>query len=243
MIGMILAAGSGSRLRPVTDNIPQALAPLGDGTTILERTLGNFAEVGITEVVIVAGYRKEAIDDRRSEFETTYGLSIDVVFNDKAEVWNNAYSLWCARSYFDSGFLLANGDTLHPVSVEQTLLAQEPHDLRLAIDNVKVLADEEMKVQTDGSGCLSRITKLMEPTSAVGEYIGVTLVGPNFGAALSDALEATFTRDPNLYYEDAYQELVNRGHQVALTPIGTVDWIEVDNLEDLERAKDIACRS
>jgi choline kinase len=100
-----------------------------------------------------------------------------------------------------------------------------------------------MKVQTDASGWLSRITKLMEPTSAVGEYIGVTLVGPNFGAALSDALEATFTRDPNLYYEDAYQELVNRGHQVALTPIGTVDWIEVDNLEDLERAKDIACRS
>ena len=81
MIGMILAAGSGSRLRPVTENIPKALAPLGDGTTILERTLGNFAEVGIKEAVVVAGYRKEAIDDRRGEFESTYGLTIDVVFN------------------------------------------------------------------------------------------------------------------------------------------------------------------
>jgi len=51
---------------------------------------------------------------------------------------------------------------------------------------------------------------------------------------------ATWERDPNLYYEDGYQELVNRGGKVAVAPIGAVDWVEVDNHDDLEKARRIA---
>ncbi len=63
---------------------------------------------------------------------------------------NNAYSLWCARDYFSHGVLLVNGDTVHPVSVEHTLLnAPETSDILLAVDDVKTLGDEEMKVTLD----------------------------------------------------------------------------------------------
>ncbi|MFJ3905288.1 sugar phosphate nucleotidyltransferase [Streptomyces sp. NPDC090025] len=247
MIGLVLAAGAGRRLRPYTDTLPKALVPVdpaGDGSlTVLDLTLKNFAEVGLTEVAIVVGYRKEAVYARQAELEAKYGLKLTLIDNDKAEEWNNAYSLWCAREVLKRGVILANGDTVHPVSVEKTLLAARGEGRRiiLALDTVKRLADEEMKVVTAEGKGVQKITKLMDPADATGEYIGVTLIEAEAAEELADALKATFERDPDLYYEDGYQELVNRGFTVDVAPIGDVKWVEIDNHDDLAKGRDIAC--
>ncbi|MCS0638017.1 phosphocholine cytidylyltransferase family protein [Streptomyces sp. LP05-1] len=242
MIGLVLAAGAGRRLRPYTDTLPKALVPVDGDTTVLDLTLRNFAEVGLTEAAIVVGYRKEAVEERRAALESAYGLKLTLIGNDKAEEWNNAYSLWCAREVLGEGVILANGDTVHPVSVEKTLLAARGEDRRivLALDTVKRLADEEMKVVAGDTG-VRRITKLMDPAEATGEYIGVTLIEPEAAAPLADALKATFERDPDLYYEDGYQELVNRGFRIDVAPIGDVPWVEIDNHDDLAKGRGIAC--
>ncbi|MFF7438800.1 sugar phosphate nucleotidyltransferase [Streptomyces sp. NPDC008122] len=244
MIGLVLAAGAGRRLRPYTDTLPKALVPVDGDTTILDLTLKNFAEIGLTEVAIVVGYRKEAVYDRKDALEAKYGLRITLVDNDKAEEWNNAYSLWCAREVLKRGVILANGDTVHPVSVEKTLLAArgEGRKIILALDTVKNLADEEMKVITAEGKGVQRITKLMDPATATGEYIGVTLIEAEAAEELADALKATFERDPDLYYEDGYQELVNRGFTVDVEPIGDVKWVEIDNHDDLAKGREIACQ-
>ncbi|RSS41746.1 sugar phosphate nucleotidyltransferase [Streptomyces sp. WAC08241] len=244
MIGLVLAAGAGRRLRPYTDTLPKALVPVDGDTTILDLTLKNFAEIGLTEVAIVVGYRKEAVYDRKEALEAKYGLKITLVDNDKAEEWNNAYSLWCAREVLKRGVILANGDTVHPVSVEKTLLAArgDGQKIILALDAVKNLADEEMKVITAEGEGVRRITKLMDPATATGEYIGVTLIEAEAAEELADALKATFERDPDLYYEDGYQELVNRGFTVDVAPIGDVKWVEIDNHDDLAKGREIACQ-
>ncbi len=240
MIGMVLAAGAGRRLRPYTDTLPKALVPVDGDTTILDIALGNLAEVELTDVVIVVGYCAGAVEVRKAALESKYGVDITLVHNDKAEEWNNAYSMWMAREYFAEGILMVNGDTVHPVGVERTLLDNRGPDMLLAVDDVKKLADEEMKVILDGDGNLKRITKLMDPSEAGGEYIGATLLEPAAAGPLADALKATWERDPDLYYEDGYQELVNRGGRIAVAPIGAVDWVEVDNHDDLEKARRIA---
>ncbi|MER7990433.1 phosphocholine cytidylyltransferase family protein [Streptomyces noursei] len=251
MIGLVLAAGAGRRLRPYTDTLPKALVPVGpegdgEATTILDLTLGNFAEIGLTEVAIIVGYRKEAVYERREALEQKYGLKITLIDNDKAEEWNNAYSLWCARAVIAAhdSVILANGDTVHPVSVEKTLLAARGNGQKiiLALDAVKQLADEEMKVVADPAKGVQKITKLMDPATATGEYIGVTLIEGAAAAELADALKTTFERDPDLYYEDGYQELVNRGFKVDVAPIGDVKWVEIDNHDDLAKGRDIACQ-
>ncbi|MGQ4485183.1 phosphocholine cytidylyltransferase family protein [Streptomyces sp. 372A] len=244
MIGLVLAAGAGRRLRPYTDTLPKALVPVDGDKTVLDLTLANFAEIGLTEVAIVVGYRKEAVYARKEELEATYGLKLTLVDNDKAEEWNNAYSLWCARDVLKRGVLLANGDTVHPVSVEKTLLAArgDGKKIILALDTVKSLADEEMKVVTEDGKGVRRITKLMDPAEATGEYIGLTLIEAEAAEELADALKATFERDPDLYYEDGYQELVNRGFTVDVAPIGDVSWVEIDNHDDLAKGREIACR-
>jgi choline kinase len=249
MIGLVLAAGAGRRLRPYTDTLPKALVPIGpegaqDSLTVLDLTLGNFAEIGLTEVAVVVGYRKEAVYERRAALEAKYGVTLTLIDNDKAEEWNNAYSLWCARDVLKEGVILANGDTVHPVSVERTLLAARGDGKRivLALDTAKKLADEEMKVVTEPGRGVRRITKLMDPAQATGEYIGVTLIEGEAAAELADALKATFERDPDLYYEDGYQELVDRGFTIDVAPIGEVAWVEIDNHDDLAKGREIACQ-
>jgi choline kinase len=243
---MVLAAGAGRRLRPDTDDLPKTLLPVDGDVTILDIALRNLAAAGLADVVVVVGYAASAIADRVTELERRHGVAIELVHNGRAQEWNNAYSLWLAREYFGSGVLLVNGDTVHPASVERAVLgARRPDlaaDLILAVDTVKKLADEEMKVVADDRGLLARITKQMDPAEAFGEYIGVSLIEPTAAIALADALEATWRRDPGLYYEDGFQELADRGGAVVLEPIGEVDWVEVDNHLDLSRAREIAGR-
>ncbi len=242
MIGLVLAAGAGRRLRPYTDTLPKALVPVDGDTTIMDISLRNLAAAGLTDVAIVVGYRATAVEERKDAFERRYGVRISLVHNDKAEEWNNAYSLWLAREHFARGALLVNGDTVHPVSVEHTLLASRGPGILLAVDTVKKLADEEMKTVFSPDGQLVRITKLMDPSEAFGEYIGATIIEPSAAAGLADALQATWERDPNLYYEDGYQEYADRGGEVRAAEIGDVPWVEVDNHDDLAKAREIACR-
>ena len=245
MIGMVLAAGAGRRLRPYTDTLPKALVPVDGETTILDIALANLAEVGLTDVTVVVGYRAEAVESRQAALEERHGVRLTLVHNDKAEEWNNCYSLWLARDHFAQGALLVNGDTVHPVSIERTLLAARELDgaagILLALDDQKSLADEEMKVVVDEAGRMRRITKLMDPAEATGEYIGATLIEASAAEALATALEATWQRDPDLYYEDGYQTLVDTGGEVGVAPIGAVSWVEVDNHDDLAKAREIAC--
>jgi len=241
VIGMVLAAGAGRRLAPYTDALPKTLVPVDGDRTILDVALANLKACGLDDVAIVTGYGAAAVENRKGGLERDHGVTLELVFNDKAEEWNNAYSLWCARDLFGAGVLLVNGDTVHPPSVERTLLASRGPDILLALDDVKELGEEEMKVQLSGDR-MTRINKALDPATAQGEYIGLTLIEPAAAAPLADALEATWRHDPQLYYEDGYQEYADRGGRIGVAPIGAVDWAEVDDHADLARAREIACR-
>ncbi|MGH3112633.1 MAG: phosphocholine cytidylyltransferase family protein, partial [Gaiellaceae bacterium] len=180
--------------------------------------------------------------ERVPDLERRLGVRLELVFNDRAEEWNNAYSLWLAREALREGALLVNGDTVHPASVEETLLASRGPDVLLAVDRQKSLGGEEMKILLAEDGHLRRISKEVAPATAAGEYVGVALIEPSAAGLLADALETTWRRDSSLYYEDGFQELVDRGVKVGVTPIGTVEWVEVDDHADLARAQAIECR-
>ena len=243
MIGMVLAAGAGRRLGPDTAELPKTLLPVDGERTILDITLANLKSVGLDQVAIVTGFAAGRIEERRAELERSHGVALELVFNPKAEEWNNAYSLWCARHLFAGGALLVNGDTVNPASVQERLLgSRDGHDVVIAIDDEKPLGEEEMKVHVTGDGLLDRINKKLDPATAQGEYIGLTLIEPAASEPLADALRAVWERDPQLYYEDGFQEYADRGGRVGIAPIGAAEWVEVDDAADLARAREVACR-
>ena len=174
---MVLAAGAGRRLAPYTDTLPKTLVPVDGDRTILDIALANLKAAGLDDVAVVTGYAAGAVEERKAALERRHGVRLELVFNEKAEIWNNAYSLWCARDLFREGVLLVNGDTVHPPSVEETLLANRGPDILLALDDVKPLADEEMKVHVE-DGYMTRINKALDPSTSQGEYIGLTLIEP-----------------------------------------------------------------
>jgi choline kinase len=241
VLGIVLAAGGGTRLRPLTDDLPKTLLPVTeDGRSILELAVANLSAVGVRHVTVVTGHAAEAIEKIVPELEHRYDVVLETRFNDRYATWNNAYSVWLVRDVFAQGALLVNGDTVHPVDVEQRLLAARgAAPVLLAVDDDKTLGDEEMKVHLE-EGRLTRITKQMAPASAQGEYIGVTLIEAEAAAPLAEALADTFERDRDLYYEDGYQELADRGGEIRAIPIGqAVPWVEVDDHADLERARQV----
>jgi choline kinase len=259
VIGLVLAAGQGQRLRPDTDALPKTLLPVDGEATILDVILRNLAKVGITDAVVVAGYAADAIIARVPDLEARHGLTIEIVRNDRFDR-NNAYSLWLARDAYAGGALLVNGDTVHPVDVEQTLLAAiaeptstEPTNTEpgiiLALDVTKALTDEAMKVRLADHAVprqrhrvVHKITKQMPVGDAHGEYIGATLIGAGVASDLAAALDETWRRDPNLYYEDGYQLLADQGVPVGVAPLPPLEWVEVDDHADLARAREVACR-
>jgi choline kinase len=242
VIGLVLAAGAGTRLAPWTDTLPKTLVPVDGARSILDVALANLKQVGLEDVVIVVGFAADRVRERVTELERRHGVRLELVFNPKAEEWNNAYSLWCARDALAEGALLVNGDTVHPAAVEERLLAGRGEQITIAVDDVKPLGDEEMKVHVSSAGLLERINKHIDPAGADGEYIGLTLIEPEAAAPLAEALEATWRRDPSLYYEDGFQEFADRGGRIGIAPIGAVEWVEVDDHADLERAREVACR-
>ena len=242
MIGLVLAAGAGRRPQPLTDDLPKTLLPVDGERTILDIALANLKHAGLDDVAVVTGFAAHRIDERKQALEQDHGVNLELVFNDKAEEWNNAYSLWIAREHLRGGAILVNGDTVHPASVEETVLAARGPAIVLAADTDKALGEEEMKLHVTDDGFMDRINKALDPSTAAGEYIGVTLIEGEATDALADALEATWKRDTNLYYEDGYQEFADRGGRIGIAPIGQVDWVEVDDHQDLARAREVACR-
>ncbi len=240
---MVLAAGAGRRLESLTQDLPKTLLPVDGERTILDIALGNLRRAGLETVVVVTGYAAERVSERRAALEARHDVELELVFNPKAEEWNNAYSLWCAREHFAHGVLLCNGDTVHPPEVEERLMAGRGHaELVLALDDAKPLGQEEMKVLLGGDGLLRGINKAHDPAAAAGEYIGLTLIEPAAADALAEALEATWRRDPGLYYEDGFQEYADRGGRVGVASVGGLEWVEVDDQADLDRAREVAWR-
>lgn len=254
------SAGSGPDDSDGTDHLDgvQRADPPGVArpVTPLDVILGNFGRSGVTEVTIVVGYAAEQVRQRLPELERTHGVNLSLIRNDRAETWNNCYSLWCARSLFDRPVLLCNGDTVHHVAVERALLSTSvPAGVVLAVDTGKQLGDEEMKVTWSAEDGVRRIEKGLDPSTAYGEYIGLALLRPTVGESLAAALEATWNRDPSLYYEDGFAELIRRvgprptddptggdpsgGPVVDVQPIGPEPWIEIDDHDDLARATDV----
>jgi choline kinase len=240
---MVLAAGAGRRLESLTEDLPKTLLPVDGERTILDIALGNLRRAGLETVVVVTGYAADRLAERQAALEQRHDVALELVFNPKAEEWNNCYSLWCAREHFAQGVLLCNGDTVHPPEVEERLLAARGEaDLVLALDDAKALGIEEMKVLLGDDGLVRGINKAHDPAAAAGEYIGLTVIEPAAADGLADALETTWRRDPGLYYEDGFQEYRDRGGRVGVASVGGLEWVEVDDQVDLDRAREVAWR-
>lgn len=236
MKAIILAAGTASRLRPLTLHTPKCLLKVGE-RTLLQRSMDALIGNGIREFVIVTGYLHEQIEDFVRQ---TYGESIQVCFihNKDYETTNNIYSLWLARPEAEGQeVLLLDSDLLYDAKIIERVLADKHENVLTLIRHE--LGEEEMKVMMGADGAITEISKTCNPALAAGESLGIERMGKAYTTALYRELEVMMEQEhlENTFYELAFLRLIAKGSTFSVLDVTDLFSCELDTVEDFENAR------
>jgi choline kinase len=229
MRGIILTAGRGDRLRPITGNRPKCLTTVG-GCTILERQLRSLRACGISRIAVITGYRSD--DVRRMS-----GPSVEFVHNPRYEVTNSLYSLWLARDLLREGFVVLNCDVVFHRQLLSDLLTARYEDALLVAfrGRDERYSDEEMKLRVR-NGRVTEISKTIREGDADGESIGIAKFGVTGAGLLVEEMD-------RLVAEGAIRDWAPSAFAgfCRHRPLHVVDhrgfpWIEIDSPNDYWRA-------
>jgi choline kinase len=229
---IVLSAGKGSRLLPLTADRPKCLIELS-GRSLLEWQLDALLDSGIREVVVVTGFRDDLVDSVAARRE-----GVRTLFNPFYHVADNLGSVWMARSELDRDTLLLNGDTLVSPALLGIVLAARTGPIAVTVDEKEAYDADDMKVLRDGDRLL-RIGKALEPGQYNSESIGLLAFrgdGPGLFAAQVDRM----MRQPDgtrRWYLRAIDALAQAGADVRTVSIKGEEWQEVDFPEDVDAAK------
>ncbi|CAG1771864.1 partial molybdenum cofactor cytidylyltransferase [uncultured bacterium] len=236
MQAIILAAGLSKRLRPLTDTTPKCLLNVG-GKALLEMTIDNIMKNGISEFIMVTGYRENMIKDF---VEAKYPkLNIRYLTNSDYENNNNSYSLWMTKNYIVSDSLLLDSDILFDYRIISKLLSSQ-HTDSLAVNSNHTLGEEEIKVIIDSANKIEHIGKHLDPAVSYGESIGIERFSLDFFQKLGEVLERKITKENNVneFYEASFQELYDKGNAMYAVDVSEYKSMEIDYPEDLKRAEE-----
>ena len=236
MIGVILAAGMAKRLRPLTDTKPKCLLEVG-GRTLLERTVRAMQQAGITEFVVVTGYRGEQI---RGFLETSFSSPhFTFLHNADYEHNNNIYSLWMAGEVVrGKDFLLMDSDILCDPAAVVAIAKQEESALAL---NRHECGEEEIKVIVDANNRITEINKTCNPKDAIGESVGIEKMTAEYSTALYEELDQMITKEGliDVFYERCFERLIPQGHTFKVVDTTHYFSYELDTPEDFQRAQEL----
>jgi choline kinase len=236
---LILAAGQGSRLLPLTEDLPKCLLDLG-GRSMLEWQLAGLAEAGVAEATIVTGFRSDLVESILPGI-TPPGMRVRILFNPFYKVADNLASCWMARAELSGPCLILNGDTLFEPVIARRLLASPEAPITVTIDRKARYDDDDMKVTTEGDH-LRAIGKKLPRETVNGESIGFLRFSAPGAATFVAELERTMrtSEGTSLWYLSAINRLAGDGVDVRCASIEGLQWAELDYLSDLERCRALA---
>lgn len=234
---IILSAGKGSRLLPLTADRPKCLIELS-GKSLLEWQLDALQAAGMRESVVVTGFRDDLVD-----IVAASRPGVRTLFNPFYHVADNLGSVWMARAELDRDTLLLNGDTLVSPALLAKVLGAETGPIAVTIDEKDAYDADDMKVLREGDRLL-RIGKALEPGRYNAESIGLLAFRDEGPRLFADRVE-TMMRQPDgtrRWYLRAIDALAQNGVDVRTVSIRGEEWQEVDFPEDVEAAKALTAR-
>lgn len=239
---IIIAAGMGTRLMPLTKDKPKCMLEV-NGKTILQRQIEVYKECGFTDIIFIKGYKKEVINypDLKYYINTNYKNN------------NILASLFYAEKEMDEELVVSYSDILFERDIVEKLL-QSRADISLVIDTdwlshykgrYQHPVEEAEKVDVE-DGRVTKIAKSISPPHAYGEFIGMakfSAVGTEILKSNYRIVKKLFADKPfhdavsveKAYLTDMIQELIDRGYDISTTDIEG-GWVEIDTHEDLENA-------
>lgn len=230
---VILAAGMGSRLRPITNNIPKCLTPIKT-KTILGWQIDIAKKAGIEKILVVGGYKAEKIN-----YE-----GIDLILNPIYKSSNMAESLRCALEKVNDEFILSYGDILFEEKIlldmmclkKDISIASDMNWLKYWSERFKNPLEDAETFKFTSDNFVSEIGKKTKDLKDIeSQYIGLI----SFSSKGTEILKKWFSesyKDENIFLTDMLNEMAQSGIKIYPHKINN-GWLEIDNLKDLEIAK------
>ena len=249
MKAVILAAGNATRMRPLSDNLPKCLLPVG-GKPILQRVIENVVAAGIYQIGLVIGYKAEAI---RSFVKDLFPFHrIRFIVNPKFESTNNAFSLLMTHEFVlnkanpaavPQDLLLLDADIIFSPHLLPYLLNQQSSN-KIAVRVEGTHNDEEVRVKANHGGNILSIGKAVPLDATLGESIGIEVFTSSAARRLFEILEKRVRAGIGRteFYEASFQALIDEGIELKAVDVSRFPSVEIDTPQDLRVAEAIVSR-
>lgn len=237
MIGVILAAGIGKRLMPTTRHVPKTLV-LVRGKPILEYIVANLTDSGIKRIVVVVGHGKDSVAREMQRLSKEYAFEHFLIENVHFRKTNTGYSL---LTFLKSGnssedAIVVNGDLVFDSGIAMRIVTSEHSGI--VVDRTKRLTDESFKVKIV-RGSIASMGKQLPIGESSGEFIGISKIKDRNLQFFTSVLEKLVAQDENVYYDLAFVEM-GKTEFVDILYTDGLEWTEVDTIDDLGRAVELA---
>jgi len=234
---IILAAGSGKRLYPLTKDRPKSLLDMGDGSTLLDRQIQKAIESeSVNKVYIVVGYLQELIDQAMSPYRDQ--IEIELIYNPYFDVSNAMLSLWCAHYVLeDDDFFISNGDNIYKINLFDQMSSATREGIKLAVSFKKSYDEDDMKVVLGDDHSILQVSKTVALTEAAADSVGLLMVkGSRQRAEFRQALlEAAKDREYfSAFWQQVFDFVVAKGQTIQPYEVSHGDWAEIDFHPDVE---------
>jgi 2,3-bisphosphoglycerate-independent phosphoglycerate mutase len=237
---VVLIAGLGSRLKPLTDHVPKCMVQV-KGKPILVNTLENLEKHGIQEVVLVVGHHSRVI--AASLGDSFHGMNITYITNELYKDTNSMYSLWLAREHLKEGTLIIEGDSIAEEEIIKRAIQFDSSKSCWMLDQFTENQDGSMSIIDEQTG---QITELRIVREKLAEYkknylksVGIVKVHAEYGKLLAQWLDDDVKAgNTNIYYDLVIAKHLN-DFPLYANQIQGLRWFEIDNFEDLKRAEKI----
>jgi choline kinase len=237
MKAIILSAGQGRRLLPLTENTPKCCMHL-EGRAVLDWQLSQIKQCQVDEVVVVTGFESERVETLIEQAsQHIQGLNVRTLHNPFYARSDNLATCWIAREEMREPFIIINGDTLFEAEIlNRAQSSTREFPITITTDEKDAYDDDDMKIIRDG-GRLFRVGKKLDHCFVNGESIGMTVFDQQGADLFRDKLETLMKSPEGLsrWYLSAIDELAAEGF-VGTRSIAGLSWCEIDDHADLKQA-------
>lgn len=231
MKAILLAAGVGKRLKPLTDTTPKTLIRIGEAT-ILERMLNALVGAAVKDIRIVVGHLKDKI--KLVIGDNYKGMPVSYILNPDYER-GSILSVWAARNSFDDDIVLMDSDVLFENAILEKLVKSKNENCFL-MDKNYTESGEEMKIAALDKRVVEIARRITREHDKVGEGVGFLKLSVKYRKEFLDVFKNIVARDKDCDYENALDELVKR-IPVGFEDVTGLRWTEIDFEADIEKAK------
>jgi len=227
MKAIILAAGRGSRLYPITLNKPKGLLNVGpDEETILDRLIRQLKAVGVSDILMVVGYQKESLMNH-------FGTSIRYRIYENFAKTNNLHTLWSVKDELDDDVIITFADLVLHQDIFDGLMKSEAN-ITMTVDTSQVL-DGTMRVLA----CDNRVKNITTttPEEANGNFIGIAKFKKDGCKLLVNEMSKIIDDHYDDYYTLAVDKLARKGVTVGCFDALNSIWREIDTKDEYDELK------